>query len=70
MNVTNYVSEITSQVSQVSPLAIPGIIWSYYVEYLWDYSPNSWVSTIAYCCRILSILISFPLILLALLVHH
>jgi len=53
--------------SQVSPSAIPGLLWAYYVQYLWNYDSDSWVARIAYSCRILAILVSLPLIILGLL---
>ncbi|KAI3618621.1 hypothetical protein WG66_016553 [Moniliophthora roreri] len=43
------------------------IIWSYYVEYLWDYEPNSVVGKIAYTFRVLAVLAILPLLVLALL---
>lgn len=51
-----------------SPSAIPGLLWAYYVQYLWNYESDSWVARIAYSCRILAILVSLPLIILGLLV--
>uniref|UniRef100_A0A0W0FHD4 Uncharacterized protein n=1 Tax=Moniliophthora roreri TaxID=221103 RepID=A0A0W0FHD4_MONRR len=46
------------------------IIWSYYVEYLWDYEPNSVVGKIAYTFRVLAVLAILPLLVLALLVNE
>jgi len=68
MNITQYTSEFTAHISQVSPSLIPGTIWTYYVKYLWLYEPDSWVARIAYSCRVLAILVSLPIIILGLLV--
>ena len=56
--------------SQVSPSSIPGLLWAYYVQYLWSYESDSWVARIAYSCRILAILVSLPIIILGLLVSN
>jgi hypothetical protein len=68
MNVSGYVSELSSQVFQVPPSLVPSILWKYYIQYLWDYQPNSWVARAAYICRVLAILVSLPIVILALLV--
>ncbi|KAH8814789.1 hypothetical protein DL96DRAFT_1471742 [Flagelloscypha sp. PMI_526] len=47
--------------------ALPVHLWNYYVEYLWHYEPNSWIATTAYTCRIMSIIIATPLVILAIL---
>ena len=67
MNLSFDASEFTSQ---VSPSSIPGLLWAYYVQYLWNYESDSWVARIAYSCRILAILISLPIIILGLLVGN
>jgi len=64
MNLSFDTSEISSQVSSFS---MPGLLWAYYVQYLWNYEPGSFVARIAYSCRILAILISLPIIILGLL---
>ncbi|KAG2016139.1 hypothetical protein CC2G_009338 [Coprinopsis cinerea AmutBmut pab1-1] len=67
MNVTQYISEVTSQVTQTSPSAYPGLVWTYYIRYLWNYEPESWVARIAYFFRVFAILLSLPTLLLGLL---
>ncbi|KAG6842127.1 hypothetical protein C0991_001620 [Blastosporella zonata] len=67
MNVSSYLSDISHQFTQVSPSAYPVVLWNYYLHYLWNYPPNSWVARIASICRVLAILISLPLVVLALL---
>ncbi|EAU91025.2 hypothetical protein CC1G_03193 [Coprinopsis cinerea okayama7 len=69
MNVTQYISEVTSQVTQTSPSAYPGLVWTYYIRYLWNYEPESWVARIAYFFRVFAILLSLPTLLLGLLVR-
>jgi hypothetical protein len=64
MNISSYVLDATSH---ISPSAAPALLWSYYISYLWNYEPDSWVARIAYSTRILAILVSLPLIILALL---
>ncbi|KAF9469939.1 hypothetical protein BDZ94DRAFT_1279049 [Collybia nuda] len=64
MNVTSYIPEISSQ---FSPSTVPSVLWRYYILYLWDYQPNSWVARTAYTCRFLAIIVSLPIIVLALL---
>ena len=62
--------DTTEFTSQVSPSSIPGLLWAYYVQYLWTYESDSWVARIAYSCRILAILVSLPIIILGLLVGN
>ncbi|KAF8813822.1 hypothetical protein BYT27DRAFT_7083529 [Phlegmacium glaucopus] len=64
MNFSFTASEFTSE---ISPSSIPGLLWAFYVQYLWNYESGSWVARIAYSCRILAILICLPIIILALL---
>jgi len=64
MNLSFDTSEFTSQ---VSPSSFPGLLWAYYVQYLWNYDSDSWVARIAYSCRILAILVCLPIIILGLL---
>lgn len=54
--------------SQLTPSSIPGLLWAYYVQYLWNYESGSWVARIAYSCRILAILLCLPIIILGMLV--
>ncbi|KAF8236549.1 hypothetical protein L208DRAFT_1357331 [Tricholoma matsutake] len=67
MNVSSYAPNLSYHISQLSPPLSPRSIWGYYVQYLWNYQPNSWVARIASVCRVLAILISFPIVVLALL---
>ena len=67
MNLSFDTSEFTSQ---VSPSSIPGLLWAFYVQFLWNYESDSWVARIAYSCRILAILVSLPIIILGLLVGN
>ena len=64
MNMFGYVSD---QVSLDFP-GFPRLLWDRYVEYLWKYEHNSWVARIASTCRVLAILVSLPIVVLALLV--
>ncbi|KAG5654388.1 hypothetical protein H0H81_003212 [Sphagnurus paluster] len=63
VTVPSYLADI----AHVPVSSYPGVLWKYYILYLWDYQPNSWVARIAYTCRILAILVSLPIIVLALL---
>ncbi|RDB25128.1 hypothetical protein Hypma_007744 [Hypsizygus marmoreus] len=67
MNVSTLVFDFSFQISQVSPSTLPGMLWNHYVEYLWNYHPNSWVARIASISRFLALLVSFPIIVLGLL---
>jgi hypothetical protein len=51
------------------PLEIPQLLWHYYVQYLWYYDAHSWVATIAYTFRVLSIMFATPIVILMLLVR-
>ncbi|KAK7472726.1 hypothetical protein VKT23_000836 [Stygiomarasmius scandens] len=53
--------------SSFVPSAFPRIIWTYYVDYLVNYQPNSLVAKIAYSFRIFAILLIMPITILALL---
>jgi len=68
MNISGYFLDISHQFNQVPPSSYPAILWNYYTQYLWNYTPNSWVNRTASICRILAILVSLPIIVLALLV--
>ena len=48
---------------------IPAQLWHLYLDYLWDPSPGSWVSTIASIFRIIAIAIVLPFALLTLFVR-
>ncbi|KNZ72895.1 hypothetical protein J132_01887 [Termitomyces sp. J132] len=52
---------------QASPSSYPALLWDFYIQYLWNYQPNSWVARIASTCRVLAVLVSLPIIILALL---
>ena len=45
MNITAYTSEVSSRLGGLAPLALPRTLWAYYLEYLWFYTPDSWVGT-------------------------
>ncbi|KAF7321691.1 hypothetical protein MKEN_00690500 [Mycena kentingensis (nom. inval.)] len=47
----------------------PSLLWELYLDWLWNWTdhPSSWVSRIAYTCRILAILILIPVLVLILL---
>ncbi|KAJ7072132.1 hypothetical protein C8F01DRAFT_973856 [Mycena amicta] len=47
----------------------PAVVWRFYVDSLWKSTehPNSWISQIAYVCRILAILLIIPVLVLILL---
>lgn len=63
-NVT-YVPRIASA---MDPYSLPRLIWDLYLEYLWYYSPNSWVAHIAYGFRIIAIFLISPIVIVTLLV--
>jgi hypothetical protein len=69
MNISSYVPKVYHRIFQLSSqLSLRGI-WDCYVQYLWNYEPNSWVGRIASLSRVLAILISLPIVVLALLVR-
>lgn len=51
-------------------VSFPRVAWDLYIEYLWNYEPNSWVASAAYMFRILGLLMFAPVITLTLLVSH
>ncbi|KAF5370739.1 hypothetical protein D9758_001943 [Tetrapyrgos nigripes] len=53
--------------SNFVPLAIPRFIWTYYVDYLVNYKPNSIVAKIASSFRVLAVLLILPILILGLL---
>ncbi|KAF8070603.1 hypothetical protein FPV67DRAFT_1448315 [Lyophyllum atratum] len=67
MNISSYFLDVSHQFNQLPPSSYPATLWNYYIQYLWNYPPNSWVNRIASICRILAILVSLPIIVLALL---
>jgi len=67
MNVSSYVPKVSYNIFQLFPHLSLRTIWDCYVLYLWNYEPSSWVGRIASLSRVLAILISFPIVVLALL---
>ncbi|GLB37577.1 hypothetical protein LshimejAT787_0406280 [Lyophyllum shimeji] len=67
MNVSSYLYDVSRQFTEVPPSSYPNILWNYYIKHLWNYQPNSWVTRITSACRVLAVLISLPIIVLALL---
>ncbi|KAF9529207.1 hypothetical protein CPB83DRAFT_852857 [Crepidotus variabilis] len=61
------ISDFASQIAQISPLSIPGLLWAWYLEYLWNYEGNSWVARTAYTFRVLAVLICLPFVIFGLL---
>ncbi|THV02418.1 hypothetical protein K435DRAFT_775608 [Dendrothele bispora CBS 962.96] len=53
--------------SSFAPSALPRLIWTYYVDYLVNYKPNSLVAKIASSFRVLAVLLIMPILILALL---
>ncbi|KAJ6499043.1 hypothetical protein C8R45DRAFT_101849 [Mycena sanguinolenta] len=49
--------------------SMPRVIWNFYIDYLWNWTdyPHSWISRIAYTCRVLAILLIMPIVVLTLL---
>ncbi|KAH6914373.1 hypothetical protein BKA70DRAFT_1369665 [Coprinopsis sp. MPI-PUGE-AT-0042] len=68
MDTSHYISEVTSHVYETSPSTYPRLVWSFYVRYLWNYEPDSWVARISYFFRVVAILLSLPTLILGLLV--
>ncbi|KAG7446266.1 uncharacterized protein BT62DRAFT_1075854 [Guyanagaster necrorhizus] len=58
---------VPSIASAMSPSFLPRLIWDLYLEYLWYYSPNSWVACIAYGFRIIAIFLVSPIVIITLL---
>ena len=48
----------------MSLLELPSLLWTWYIEYLWDYQPGSWVDTSASTFRFFAAFIIMPLALL------
>ena len=53
----------------MSVLTLPATLWNLYVDYLWNYKPNSWVSSAASTFRVLAVLCIVPFAILTLLVR-
>ncbi|ETW80904.1 hypothetical protein HETIRDRAFT_418842 [Heterobasidion irregulare TC 32-1] len=51
----------------MSPASIPALLWRWYVDALWNYSPDSWVASAAYTFRLLALIVILPGVLLTLL---
>ncbi|KAG6848697.1 hypothetical protein H0H93_014784 [Arthromyces matolae] len=67
MNVSSYFSGISQEIGGIPPSSLPALLWDIYIRFLWSYEPNSWVARIASMCRVLAILVSLPIVVLALL---
>lgn len=67
MNITSYVTDVTSTFSKVPPTAYPALLWSWYIEYLWNYESDSWVGRIAYASRAMAFVLCLPTLILGLL---
>lgn len=61
------VTYVPSIASAMDPSSLPRLIWDLYLEYLWYYSPNSWVARIAYGFRIIAIFLVSPIVIITLL---
>ena len=48
----------------MSPSQLPTLLWAWYVEYLWNYQPDSWVHASASTFRFFAAFIIVPLTLL------
>ena len=68
MNITSYVSDVTLNFSKVPPTAYPALLWSWYIEYLWNYETDSWVGRIANASRVMAFVLLLPTLILGLLV--
>ena len=53
----------------MSPTSIPALLWRWYIDALWNYSPDSWVASTAYTFRLLALIVILPGVLLTLLVR-
>jgi len=62
MNMSSYVSVEVGSI----PLT-PQHLWGYYVRYLWNYEPTSWVARTALAVKVLAILLVLPLAILGML---
>ena len=50
-------------------VTLPATLWDFYVDYLWNYKPGSWVDSAASTFRVLAILSILPFVILTLLVR-
>ena len=51
----------------MSPFELSTLLWTRYIEYLWDYKPGSWVDASASTFRLFAAFIIVPLALLVML---
>lgn len=70
MNVSSYIPAEVYPLSftAISSAFAPHHIWAYYVQYLWNYGPSSWVARIALAYKVFAFLLVFPLAVLGMLV--
>ena len=52
----------------MSPSQLPSLLWAWYIEYLWNYEPGSWVHASASTFRFFAAFIIVPLTLLVMFV--
>ncbi|KAJ4483248.1 hypothetical protein J3R30DRAFT_3655623 [Lentinula aciculospora] len=55
------------EISSISLSSTPQFLWTFYVEYLWNYTPNSIVSKTAYSFKVLALALLLPILILILL---
>ncbi|KAL1741847.1 hypothetical protein HDZ31DRAFT_44548 [Schizophyllum fasciatum] len=60
-------SDAVSFLSPAALAALPGTLWRYYVDYLWNYDANSWVAHAAYSMRVMAVLLLLPITILTML---
>ncbi|KAG7098739.1 hypothetical protein E1B28_000649 [Marasmius oreades] len=53
--------------ANVTSTSFPRLLWSYYVDYLWNYHPESNVARVASVFRILALVLILPILVLSLL---
>lgn len=54
----------------VGMLDFPSSLWNLYVDYLWNYGPDSWVQSVASTFRVLAFLLITPILILTGLVRN
>jgi len=66
MNVSSYVFEEVYPLSltALSSTFTPYHLWAYYMQYLWNYEPSSWVAQIALVYKVFAFLLVLPLAIL------
>jgi len=64
MSLKDFVPNATIHLS-----SLPYALWEAYRDYLWNYTPNSWVGQTAYTFRVLAFLLILPFLILTLLVR-